>query len=235
MLLTLGMTFAALLAPFGAVGRWAAAHAVELTSSGVVLILLCRAVPAAAWQRLETGWPRIAAAARFVRALWPDLVKAAKALWSIWYGRPWPFGGPPNDGTPAPYRGPQAVPAPTQPPSGPPMAARVGFGALWLGFVLAVAAVWGGCHPPQLAPVSGCTPRDSRCSDDGVPEVCSGSQRWTRLEEATPCTQLGLVCCRNVVLGPQPLYGCARPGQCAPDPAADAGADAGADALTGGE
>jgi hypothetical protein len=199
----LGMTLAALAAPFGGLGRWATAHAVEIIASIATLVMLCRAIPAASWQRLEADWPRVANVVRVLRALFPDVVKAVKALYSIWTGRPWPLGGTATLIT----NEPTATRVPPLP-------------VLLMLAALALA----GC--PHLPPVSGCTPRDTHCTADGVPEVCSGTGRWTRLHDVAACPSVGLVCCRNTVVGPQPTYGCAAAAACLPEPVApsDAGA-----------
>ncbi len=79
------------------------------------------------------------------------------------------------------------------------------------------SAAQSGCTPPQLPPIAGCVPRDTRCAGDGIPEVCSGSQRWTRLHDTVPCAAVGLVCCRNAVAGPDPIFACAPAGDCITD------------------
>ncbi len=108
MRLLIATTFAVLLAPFGGAVRWLVAHQVEIGTSVVVLIALCRAVPAASWQRLEASWPRVANIVRVLRALFPDVIKALKALYSVWSGRPWPFGGTTTTITNAPTPPPDA-------------------------------------------------------------------------------------------------------------------------------
>lgn len=90
MTLLLAITFAVLLAPFGAVARWCGAHQVELVGTAAALALLCRAVPAEHWAVLERDWPRVANVARLLRAIAPDVLKAARVAWAIWTGRPWP-------------------------------------------------------------------------------------------------------------------------------------------------
>ncbi len=46
-----------------------------------------------------------------------------------------------------------------------------------------------GCMPPP----DGCPPESMRCSDDGIPQVCSGSMRWTNIQH-DPCNETA-VCC----------------------------------------
>jgi hypothetical protein len=55
------------------------------------------------------------------------------------------------------------------------MAARVGFGALWLGFVLAVAAVWGGCSWHN-APRDCTTPGAYQCVNNTPYRCMTGDQ-----------------------------------------------------------
>jgi hypothetical protein len=69
---------------------WLWAHHDALVASAAVLVALLRAVPAGTWERLERDWPRATNLARVLRAIAPDIVKAARALWLLWGGRPWP-------------------------------------------------------------------------------------------------------------------------------------------------
>lgn len=97
---------------------------------------------------------------------------------------------------------------------------------------LALAAlVLGGC-PPSLPPVSGCTPFDTRCSPEGIPETCSSTQRWQHGATTPACSTWGptITCCRttspydNAVIA-----ACVPRAACLPEPsAADAGAEGGA-------
>lgn len=83
------------------------------------------------------------------------------------------------------------------PPAIPPAEggyARLGAVAMILATALVVAglgAVLSGC--PRLPPVSGCTPRDYRCTDDGRPQVCSSTQRWQPIGDES-CAAAGSVC-----------------------------------------
>lgn len=98
-------------------------------------------------------------------------------------------------------------------------------GALVVGLVLAVLGA--ACRPPQLPAITGCAAGATRCAADGTPEVCSGSARWTRLYDTAGCSA-PLACCRNAVVGGEPVYSCAPPGACVQEP--DAGAPDAADA-----
>lgn len=87
--------------------------------------------------------------------------------------------------------------------------------------VLLCLALLAGCTPPQLPPVANCVPRDTRCSEAGIPEVCSGSARWWHLEGSATCASAGLRCCRNRDQSPQPIYSCVPPSACIPEPESD--------------
>lgn len=56
---------------------------------------------------------------------------------------------------------------------------------------LALSVTLSGC--PHLPAPSGCSPSTSTCIDDR-PQVCSGTQRWSAVGDAT-CASLGAVCC----------------------------------------
>ena len=68
---------------------WQHRDVIIAVMAGVIAIL--RLVPAPAWRWLEEHYPRVANSARLLRAIAPDIVKAARALWTILSGRPWPF------------------------------------------------------------------------------------------------------------------------------------------------
>lgn len=71
--------------------EWIWVHQHAIIAAVTTLLVLLRLVPAAWWSVLEKDWPRAANLARLLRAIFPDVVKAAKALWAIFTGRPWPF------------------------------------------------------------------------------------------------------------------------------------------------
>jgi hypothetical protein len=79
---------------------------------------------------------------------------------------------------------------------------------------LGVGALLAGCPLPQR---DGCTPNATRCAPDGVPEVCSPTQRWTRHSGAVPCAEWsqGAVCCEvaSVVTGTL-TYACSLESAC---------------------
>lgn len=56
--------------------------------------------------------------------------------------------------------------------------------------LLGAALLLVGC--PKLPPVSGCTPTAQSCRD-GIPHVCSASQRWEPAGEVS-CSRVGGVC-----------------------------------------
>ena len=68
---------------------------------------------------------------------------------------------------------------------------------------LLVVAVLALCGCPKLPPVSGCTPASQSCRD-GVPHVCSATQRWEPAGD-TSCAAVGGVC----VVGDSGLAHCA--------------------------
>ena len=75
------------------------------------------------------------------------------------------------------------------------------------------ATALSGC--PLPAP-DGCTPRDTRCAPDGVPEVCSQSQRWTRGQPSEPCPERS-TCCRARSPYGRELHACVPPSACLPE------------------
>ena len=74
---------------------WMLSHHVQLMLSLGAFVGVLRAVPAPTWMRLERDWPRVANVVRLGRALGPDVAKAAKVVFAIWTGRPWPAPPPP--------------------------------------------------------------------------------------------------------------------------------------------
>lgn len=70
--------------------NWLSAHALQIALTIGAINTLLRMVPAATWAKIETDWPRLAHLARSLRAIGPDVIKWAKALWGIWTGLPWP-------------------------------------------------------------------------------------------------------------------------------------------------
>jgi hypothetical protein len=78
---------------------------------------------------------------------------------------------------------------------------------------LGVSAALTGC---PLPPPDGCTPRDTRCAPDGVPEVCSSTQRWTRGAPSEPCPSAATCCRTRSVLGGL-LHACVPSSACVPE------------------
>lgn len=90
------------------------------------------------------------------------------------------------------------------------------------------ATALSGC--PLPAP-DGCTPLDTRCSPEGVPQSCSPTQRWTSGAMQRPCAERaeGAVCCRarSPYGGGRELHACVPAAACLPETSADAGAEGG--------
>lgn len=59
-----------------------------MTLGGLIVAGL-RMVPPDAWAKIEAEYPRGANLARVLRALAPDVIKAARAAWSVLRGVPW--------------------------------------------------------------------------------------------------------------------------------------------------
>ena len=85
--------------------------------------------------------------------------------------------------------------------------------------VLPLALALAGC--PRLPEPDGCTPRAMRCNN-GVPEVCSPTQRWTPADR--PCTEVGAVCCATRSPFGREVRACVPPDRCQPEPT-DGGAE----------
>lgn len=84
-----------------------------------------------------------------------------------------------------------------------------GGGAAVVLFAVALA----GC---PLPPPDNCTPFETRCSAEGVPQTCSSSQRWEVAPPASPCAQRGpaIVCCRRLSPWGRELSSCGAPSSC---------------------
>jgi len=205
------MTLSALVA-------WLDAHALQIAAVLAALAAAWKAVPVATRTALERRFPRLAGLARFVAAVGPDLLGAARiARYQIAAGQP----------RPTPFAPPRAI----VPPPLPDLRDRASGGyaapsALLFAAVVAVALALAGC---PLPPVDGCTPLATRCSPEGVPQSCSPSQRWTSGALQRPCAQraAGSVCCRTRSPYGRELYACVPAGACLPDTSADAGAEGG--------
>lgn len=68
---------------------------------------------------------------------------------------------------------------------------------------------------PHLPPPDGCGPQQTRCSPSGLPQVCSGTQRWTNVQE-DPCPA-GSMCCptKSVFDANKIIHACVAKEKCA--------------------
>lgn len=89
-----------------------------------------------------------------------------------------------------------------------------------------------------LPPVTKCEPQTTRCSPQGVPEVCSPARAWTPQPTAEPCGVRpghGAVCCyAQSAVTERRLHRCAAPTACLPEPTAPTMADSGVEAADSG-
>ena len=85
---------------FNTVLAWVWLHMPQISATAALLVMLLRAIPSSTWQQLERDWPRVANLARVLRAMFPDVIKAAKALYSVWTGKPWPVADLPKPAQP---------------------------------------------------------------------------------------------------------------------------------------
>lgn len=102
-------------------------------------------------------------------------------------------------------------------------------GLRWLLTALACVSI-AGCELPKP---DGCTPRDTRCSPSGIPEVCSSTQRWTHGATTPACSTWGasITCCLARTPYDGVRHACVPPVACIPETpsaAPDAGAESGA-------
>lgn len=190
------MTLSALVA-------WLDAHALQIAAVLAALAAAWKAVPVATRTALERRFPRLAGLARFVAAVGPDLLGAARvARYQIAAGQPRPM----------PFVPPRAI----VPPPLPDLRDRAsgGYAApLAMAIAALVALALAGC---PLPPPDGCAPRSTRCAPDGVPEVCSQTQRWTRGAPSEPCPS-GSVCCAAVGAYGRELHACVPASACLAD------------------
>lgn len=87
--------------------------------------------------------------------------------------------------------------------------------------VLGLSIALAGC--PLPAP-DGCTPFATRCGPSGIPQTCSGTQRWSHAPAARPCAELGSVCCRALSPYGNEIHACVPSSACLPERVDDAGA-----------
>lgn len=92
--------------------------------------------------------------------------------------------------------------------------------ALGIGALCFAGAVLAGC--PLPAP-DGCTPGDTRCSREGIPQRCSSTQRWWQEPTAQSCSTFGAVCCPARSPYGNTVHACVPQRACLPEqPAAGA-------------
>ena len=181
------MTLSALVA-------WLDAHALQIAAVLAALTAAWKAVPAATRTALERRFPRLAGLARFVAAVGPDLLGAARiARYQIAAGRS------------------RVVTPPVLPDL--PRAQDGHAAPIAMAIAALVALALAGCPLPQP---DGCAPRSTRCAPDGVPEVCSQTQRWTRGAPSEPCPS-GSVCCAAVGAYGRELHACVPAAACLAD------------------
>lgn len=191
---------------------WLDAHALQIAAVLGAVALAWKSLPAKTREAIELRFPRLAGLVRFVATVGPDVLGAVRiARYQIAGGQPRASVTPPAEGTT--YAPPRAV----RPDSSPGFVrfrelAALALAAASVAFVLTLQ----GC---PLPPVDGCTPRDTRCAPDGVPEVCSQSQRWTRGQPSEPCPERS-TCCRARSPYGRELHACVPPSACLPEPSA---------------
>lgn len=150
-----------------------------------LLVVVLRSRTPEAWVALGESSPRLQGVVRLLRAVGLDPAKAVSALVQIVTAR--------TPERPLPARETVAPPAPVD-HAGERGSIDLRGVALILATALCIAglgATLSGC--PRLPPVSGCTPRDYRCTDDGRPQVCSSTQRWQPIGDES-CAAAGSVC-----------------------------------------
>ena len=161
---------------------WLDAHAVAIGAVLAAMIAAWKAIPAKTRTALERRFPRLAGLARFVAAVGPDLLGAARiARYQIAAGQP----------RPTPFAPPRAV----VPPPLPDLRDRASGGyaattALLFAAVVAVALALAGC-PAYVRPACG-APGAYSCVGDR-PYVCSPSGALTPVGDV-PCARSGGVC-----------------------------------------
>ncbi len=206
-----------------AVLQWLDAHWLAIGAVLASLVAAWKAIPAAKREAFERSNPRLVGAVRTLAAVGPDVLGALRiARYQIVAGEPRPS-------------------APTVPPrviapdvtrtmrgndSGSALRGFVALDAMALAaavFVLAAsAAALAGC---PLPPQDFCTPRDTRCAPDGVPEVCSSTQRWTRGSPSEPCPAPAACCRTRSPYGGRDVHACVPVSACLPEqPVGDASA-----------
>lgn len=202
---------------------WIRAHELELLGAAVALVAAWKAIPAALRRSLEERYPRLVGGARVLVALLPDVLGAAR---SGYHGA---IKGEPRRELLEVETAVEALSqeradeiSRTQGIPGKPRG-EAGYSALsLLALTAAVTLAWvwlSGC--PMPAP-DGCTPRDTRCSPAGIPEVCSATQRWSHAPPSSSCADRGpVVCCLARSPWGREVHACVPASECI---AADGGA-----------
>jgi hypothetical protein len=155
---------------------WANAHPIWALILGVTVV--CGAITGTWYAIRGAVWPGLPTAklptwARVVQAL-VELIANIPGFVRALSGNGLPPGATPGTSTPATRTGSPG---------------RASVGSLLVVALLAEIALLA-C--PRLPEPSGCTPHAYRCQD-GWPQVCSGSQRWTPIGDVA-CTDLHAAC-----------------------------------------
>lgn len=185
----------------------------------VALVMLWKALPVKLRVSIEQRFPRAVGIVRTIVALVPDLIGAARVM------RYQAIGGQSrvlvSDRAAAESDKLRELLKPEE--QKPSESGFVERGVLWIlgGIALLMfgAALLMGC--PLPAP-DGCTPFATRCGPSGIPQTCSGTQRWSHAPAARPCAELGSVCCRALSPYGNEVYACVPSSVCLPE-RADAG------------
>lgn len=184
---------------------WLDANGLWLLGVGASLVAVYKALPAAWRDAFEKKHPRLVGAVRALAHAMPDVLGALRVLrHQVVAGQPRPL--PTRDTQPETPRAREG--------HVPVEALAWLSGALTLGaLAVGLGAVLAGC---PLPPPDGCTPRDTRCAPDGVPEVCSSTQRWTRGAPSEPCPSAAR-CCRALSPYGRALHACVPASACLPE------------------
>jgi len=184
---------------------WLDANGLWLLGVGASLVAVYKSLPAPWRDAFEKKNPRLVGAVRALAHAMPDVLGALRVLrHQVVAGQPRPL--PTRDTQPETPRAREG--------HVPVEALAWLSGALTLGaLAVGLGAVLAGC---PLPPPDGCTPRDTRCAPDGVPEVCSSTQRWTRGAPSEPCPS-GSTCCRALSPYGRALHACVPASACLPE------------------
>jgi hypothetical protein len=184
------------------------------------VVFIWKKIPVETRDRWEQVAPRVVGFMRVLSALVPDWMDAWWATrFQMVAGEPRRPAGP--SGPDLPTAAPPSPEPPAARPTVVPPAAMLGV------LALAASVALHGC--PALPPPAGCATAATRCSPDGVPQVCSATARWTAAAPR-PCAAVQATCCRAASPYGGTTHACVPAALCLPDhPPADAGTDAGGD------